>query len=175
MANANKKSSNKKEELDLFHNGRTKLMEAVEETNIDKVKELLEKGANPSIPNSYGETAVHLAVSNQDNPAIAPILKELKQYGANLNQQDIEGNTPLHIGIKTVNLNGVSALLELEADINMKNKECFSATPIDEARLTLGSVHLLVTSAKNDQERRKAESLYEKAQTIYTLLDRTRY
>lgn len=70
---------------------RTPLMAASSHGNIDIVAKLLEKGANPNLQDTRGETALILASANGYNVVTSKLLK----YKADTNKQDKEGNTAL--------------------------------------------------------------------------------
>jgi ankyrin repeat protein len=64
-----------------------RLLTAVRQGNLFKVRELLEGGANPNSRDRTDRSALHLAVE-QDN---CQITEQLLGYGADINAQDTEG------------------------------------------------------------------------------------
>ena len=51
--------------------------------NLELVEFLLESGADPNTPNSYGETLLQKALGwDQKNKSVAKYVKLLRQYGA---------------------------------------------------------------------------------------------
>jgi len=73
---------------------------------------LLQKGANPNLQDSNGNTAAMLAIENGFIDAI-PILKT---YKANMNVANSRGETPLIRAVQNRNLAAVRVLLEAGAD-----------------------------------------------------------
>lgn len=63
------------------HVGTTPLMNAVEADNIEAVKLLLSRGADPRIKNIQGKTAVDIAVSGGKKAEIVTLLKTWKKKG----------------------------------------------------------------------------------------------
>jgi len=63
------------------HIGLTPLMNAVEADNTSLVKLLLSRGADPSIKNFQGRTALDIAVKNRKNGEIIRLLKSAKKKG----------------------------------------------------------------------------------------------
>jgi ankyrin repeat protein len=59
---------------------------------LDVVKELLERGANPNLRNSAGQTPLTFAAGR----GFAEIVSLLLSKGGNPNDQDDNGDTPLH-------------------------------------------------------------------------------
>jgi hypothetical protein len=67
---------------------------ATESTVGTKIIELLlAAGADPNVPNHFGETSLHTAMSQNVAATIFPLLL---RYGANPNQRDLKGRVPLH-------------------------------------------------------------------------------
>lgn len=66
-----------------------------EEKAIAAIDFLLEKGANPSVGNALGTTALHTAAL-RDYPAV---IKHMAERGVNLNVADSEGFTPLDYAV----------------------------------------------------------------------------
>lgn len=92
------------------NSGNTPLM-LVKESKSVVAEELLERGANPNIPNRSGNTALHI------KPALTRILLS---HGADPNIQDSMGNTPLHI---CRDLDVMRELLERGADPDIQNMD----------------------------------------------------
>lgn len=55
-------------------NGNTPLINAINNENIEVVKNLLQKGASVNLPNTEGQTPLHIACSNENNEIIALLL-----------------------------------------------------------------------------------------------------
>ncbi|KAH9496770.1 hypothetical protein Btru_009367 [Bulinus truncatus] len=94
------------------------LMQAVKSHSIQKVRSLLNKGADPNFfKNSLNrQTPLHLA---SEDPASEKIAGVLLFFGANPNAQDSVGCTPLHLACLYGNAGTVDLLLQAGADVNM--------------------------------------------------------
>src|SRR3569623_2070423 len=96
------------------------LLYAALENNIDLVRTLLEKCADPNIKDTNGNTALHFAaLNNGDNYLLVELLLE---YGADIDSQDKEGFTCLMYAVVTNKIEIVRCLSQNGADINRKNK-----------------------------------------------------
>ncbi|GFS50905.1 ankyrin repeat domain-containing protein 39 [Trichonephila clavipes] len=80
--------------------------------NFEKLKSILDKGEDPSIPDSSGYTALHYASRNGKELAC----KLLLDNRANPNAQTHGGATPLHRAAFLGHSNIVSLLLQYKAD-----------------------------------------------------------
>jgi len=105
-----------------------KLFEAVKQGNIDKIKELLDKGVNVNVATSVGWTPLHVAVYC----GCTNIVKLLLNHGADVNVRDNDGWTPLLFTAYYGREDIVKLLLNHGADLDIKNKE--GKTPIDIAK-----------------------------------------
>ena len=94
------------------------LFEAIEYNNIQKLKELLEKGANPNIQNKWIEIPLHYAKTNKQ-------IKLLLEAKANPNIQDIFGDTPFHY---IHSIEQTKLFLEAGANFNIQNN--YGGTPL---------------------------------------------
>lgn len=96
---------------------------------LDILQLLLEKGANPNIPNAYGMyyTMVISLIVNTDlnNKTVMRILSILFEHGTNPNIQTPSGQTALHYAIleKNVNISRIKLLLEYGASITIKDNK----------------------------------------------------
>lgn len=99
-------------------NRNQEFLKAVELGNIERVKELVKKGANVNFRNSQGETALIWA-AKEEQTGMALILIALK---ASLNAQDAEGNTALINASNKGNIEIARALIDADADITIENK-----------------------------------------------------
>ncbi|WP_168463972.1 ankyrin repeat domain-containing protein [Wolbachia endosymbiont of Ctenocephalides felis wCfeT] len=91
------------------------LVDAVEEPNLEKVKEYIEKGANVNTRNHIGETLLHAAAYQGD----LDIAEYLIEKGADVNSDVERFGKPLHAAIVEGNLNMVELLLNSGANINV--------------------------------------------------------
>jgi Zn-dependent protease with chaperone function len=107
----------------LFENEYTPLMEASQEGDVKRVRELLEAGENPIEMNEYGESSLFIAIANEDEE----IIKTLLDNGADVNLQDEYGWTPLMSAVMTENTEIGKILLEQGADPTLEDEDKLSA------------------------------------------------
>lgn len=104
------------------------LLEAVEDANVDSVKNLLEKGADVNTTDTYGRTPLRLAVDEDENAT--KIVKALLEKGAEPDKvRDTNMTTPLQIAAEIGNVEIVKALLAAGADANIRNNH--NKTPLE--------------------------------------------
>ena len=101
----------------VFGDGLTRLMIACTFGKLDRVKELLKRGAAPNKTTPQGDTALHM-VHVTDNNSGAKIVKLLVAHGANINAKNKIGETPLHVATRIGSRPFVKALLDNGADID---------------------------------------------------------
>jgi hypothetical protein len=100
------------------------LFEAVKKGDIDRVRELLAKGANVNTRDrhkdswTYAQTPLH-AAAHEGHTYVARLLLE---HGADLNARDKYGFTPLFYAAGGGHIDIVSILLEHGADVNARDK-----------------------------------------------------
>jgi len=121
------------------HNGETALMKASEMGHLEIVKVLLSAGADPTITDNYGETALMKASSNQVTfgrntdtyRAFIAICEILVSKGADVNAKNNDGYTPL---MKASGMGGrfetVQFLVLNGADVNAKSNNGYTALGI---------------------------------------------
>ena len=97
--------------------GFTQIYLSILSNDISSLKELLEFGASPNIPNNIGETPLCLSVKNKNFGAFLLLLK----YNADCNLSDIDGETPLHIAVQNNENKFIQTLLKNNANPNLKN------------------------------------------------------
>jgi len=107
---------------------RTDLHKAAFDGNVEEVKKLLKKGADPNVQDKDGWTPLHLAASEGH----VDVAKLLLEHGADPNAQDKHGNTPLHDAAFEGHVGIVKLLLDHGADPTAKNKD--GDTPLDLAK-----------------------------------------
>jgi ankyrin repeat protein len=96
-------------------------LEASGRGDLENVKNHLEVGADINSRNADGNTAVHLAVENEDTS----LLKLLVEKEADLNIKNTKGMTPLHQAIQMMDFDGnlLSMLLDKGADPNIADND----------------------------------------------------
>ncbi|MDN5247658.1 MAG: ankyrin repeat domain-containing protein [Wolbachia endosymbiont of Tyrophagus putrescentiae] len=90
------------------------LINAVKQSNLDKVKEYVNKGANVETKDSNGSTALHIAAKSGN----LDITRFLLDKGADFNAQDSLGFMPLHLAVEHGHLDIVKSLVEKGADVD---------------------------------------------------------
>jgi Ankyrin repeats (3 copies) len=111
------------------------LVQAMRAKDVTKVKELLSKGANPNVLDSYGQTVLHRAVptNGSETAQDVELVKVLLAGGANPNLTSNFGSTALH----TAGYHGLTkiaqALLDKGADPTVISTLGDGKTPIDMA------------------------------------------
>ncbi|RZF42251.1 hypothetical protein LSTR_LSTR015206 [Laodelphax striatellus] len=103
---------------------RTPLHFASEAGEWDKVRLLLDRGANPEVQDKFGYTPIFLATQSGKWSVVELLLN----YGANINAQDEEDRTLLCFAVSGNNLDMVQFLLDRGVSIEAQDK--FGYTPI---------------------------------------------
>ena len=86
--------------------------------DLAKVREYLDRGADPNMQTTYGTKPLLIAVK-KDDPDLVMLLI---QYGAHIEGKDRNGMTPLMAAIAAGQTENVYTLLEAGADINARDK-----------------------------------------------------
>ena len=84
----------------------------------DRIKELLEAGADPNATYWYQVTALHFTAFRGNMEAT----KFLADSGADINAKDSDGQSVLHWACENENLNCIKLLLDMGADICASNE-----------------------------------------------------
>lgn len=108
---------------DIDKNGRTALIEATVNHQIQVAKFLLEKGAKTNIVDKDGFSALRAATASGDSS----IAKNLIVAGADVNLKHPTGITVLMVAAATGHINVLQLLLSVGADINAKNEDGYDA------------------------------------------------
>lgn len=155
-------------------NGQTALIIASTMGQLDVVKALLDKGADPNIKDANSFTALHAAVRDSDYglerssiPTSAAIVKALLAHGANpnarlkqdkqtvraVNELAFQGATPLALAAEVNNLEAIKALVEGGADPSIPTER--------------GTTALILSSGAGTDVQR-ARSMEERATALET-------
>ena len=95
----------------------------------ETVREILEAGTDKSVRNAFGDTALHVAMY-QDN---LTIVKLLLDYGFDPDAKATRnGNTPLHNAVAVNNIGAARLLIQYGANKYIKALD--GLTPLDRAR-----------------------------------------
>jgi hypothetical protein len=133
------------------------LIKAVKSRDIKKVKELLEKGANPNAKDNYESTPLHYAaqVGSSD------IAMLLINKGANVNAKSCTGHTPLHVAAISGNVPVVELLLESGADPNAIDRRGKTPAELAEHNYHEGVAKLIKEYAEGRRKRKAGIELVE--------------
>ena len=112
--------------------GETPLSAACNEGYESVVSLLLDNGTDPSVPNKFSETPLHIAVSSRydDDTSTAEMLLSA---GANVNALDRDGATPLFLACERGKTEFVRLLLSRRANPNIAIEGQYTWYPIHEA------------------------------------------
>jgi len=128
----------------------------------ERIKKLLEEGADPNIRDGDGNTPLHFAASK----GCAEVAKLLLRHGADPNAQDKNGETPLHVAASEGHVDVVRLLLEHGADPSIRNKD--GKSPLDLAK---ESGHREVVSLIEEWLRRGGEPSRPGAAAVRSVSD----
>ena len=124
-----------------------KLRDAVQQSKVDTLFELINRGVNVCSADSKRRTALHFAAAQGNEQTLQMLLEN----GANPNAKDLNGNTPLHLAACTNQLKIVTLLLQAGASAN--EADFSGKTPLDLAYSRLRVLH-------DDQNIREKPSVY---------------
>ena len=95
----------------------------------ETVRDILVSGTDKNLRNSFGDTALHVAIFQEN----LTIVKLLLDYGFDPNAVAISnGNTPLHNAVASNNVAAARLLLQYGANKNIRARN--GQTPLDKAR-----------------------------------------
>src|SRR6266849_5332770 len=97
--------------------GATPLHLATEGAHVDVAQMLIERGADLSAQNKYGNTPLHLALQHGH----VDVAQMLIERGADLSAQNGIGNTPLHLALQYGHVDVAQMLIERGADVSAQN------------------------------------------------------
>ena len=101
-------------------NGVTPLMIAARESHLNVVTFLIKEGADVSLPDYDGRTALHFAVGSSDNSC--EILSCLIENGADINKRRMDNQTPLMVAVEKGLVSVATFLIEHGADVDLQNE-----------------------------------------------------
>ena len=134
-------------------NPEEELINAVNESNIAKVQQLIRQGTNVNQRTEGGFTPLFLAAANSN----LEIVRVLIKAGANVNASDDRDYTPLMIAAENGDMDMVRLLLENHADINLRNDSGKTASTIAFSRGYKDIASLL--DRDNDKKQHRATKL----------------
>lgn len=109
------------------------------------VELLLERHADPNIPDQFGKTPLHMAIDADDHPRRRlHIIESLLSHDAAPDSKDNLDNTPLCLACFKDNAPAVAMLLGSEADVNLRGKTDETPLIVATKRHNLGIVTMLV-------------------------------
>lgn len=103
--------------------GTTKLMTAANVGDVQRVKDLVAKGANVNIADDYGWTALRYAVRKRNTA----VVRELLALKADVNQSSKSGRTPLMSAVANKAPDVAELLLQNGADLAARNHDGLTA------------------------------------------------
>ena len=98
------------------------LFDAMKNSNLGKVEDLIDEGADLNKKYGLEDTLLHMTVKNN----LMNTLRMLLKAGADINIFNKEGNTPFYLACKENNIEIVKELIKLGADLNKSNKSCYT-------------------------------------------------
>ncbi|WP_353285220.1 ankyrin repeat domain-containing protein [Wolbachia endosymbiont (group A) of Beris morrisii] len=104
------------------------LFDAVKQNNLDKVKELINQGANINAQEKgiYGKKPIHIAAENNNKN----IIEFLLSRGVSVNDTERVGNTPLHYAAWGGRLEAAEFLVNKGADIDAADASTYGKKPV---------------------------------------------
>ena len=127
------------------------LKEAVNAGDVDKVKTLIEEGADVNWQDDRLGTTVLMFCANLGSAELGKIIPMMIQAGLDPNMQNLEGETALHMSAKGGNLGAAKLMIEAGADVNIVDSTgrtvCFYAAQNGLAEL----IRLLLTDFDIDE------------------------
>jgi hypothetical protein len=126
----------------------TPLAKAVHSNQIEKIKKLLENGANPNESFTYEPELIYFAVKNNN----IKVTKLLIKYGAEVNRYDYLSGTPLHLAVTNNNIEIINLLLKNNALVNVKTKYHEKKRPAFTTRKDFGKTPLHIAVQNNNEQ-----------------------
>lgn len=101
----------------------TPLHICAQKNNLKMAELLLELGADPSASAVDGNEPLHLYVQDAVETSDAKMIKTLVKYGADVNKPGANGDAPVHIASRWNKPSSFRVLLEMGADIKIKDRQ----------------------------------------------------
>ena len=120
IENELKEKKNHKTELNIYEKTELgkQLIESSKNGNLEKVKELIEKGVNLNFQNNMGDTALILSIEHNREE----VARLLINKGADVNVQENTNNTALMRAARHGRLEIIKLLIDKVSNLNIKNK-----------------------------------------------------
>ncbi|CAF4858679.1 unnamed protein product [Pieris macdunnoughi] len=144
----------------------TPLHTAVELSNIDSIKQLLDIGVSVGCLNTAGQTPLHLCVKKQLEQALQVLAnypyKDVDLLSAMVDVKDRDGHTVLQVAVEDSWVAGVCVALEAGADVTLKAND--GETPIHSAA-ALGNIDVLIEVLSVAKQQGILDSQNDKGET----------
>ena len=131
-----------------LQDSKTPLFKAVRSNQIEKIKKLLENGANPNEQYTYHPELIYSAVRNNN----IEVAKLLIKHGAKVNRFNYFDGTPLHVAVTNNNIDIVNLLLKNNAPVNSKTRYHDKKRPALTRRKDFGKTPLHIAVKNNNYE-----------------------
>jgi ankyrin repeat protein len=103
---------------------------------VEILKVLCECGADANAQDAFGNTPLHWLASDRKEQR-AEMIRVLKTAGANLDTRNFKAETPLHIAVRSGNLESAKALIGCGANLNVRISNGVNCTTdCDQRRLS---------------------------------------
>ena len=145
------------------------LRKAVQDGEMQTVKDLLAKGANVNAKDDKGRTALLWVAPARDNPEMVKVLIE---KGADVNAKDNEGETALMIAASQSNPGILEALIEAGAEVDATNKAGGTALMAAAFRANIEEIKILLAKGADrklkDKKGRTASDIAKEGSKNYS-------
>ncbi|NWS22530.1 ANKK1 protein, partial [Pachyramphus minor] len=131
--------------------GYTPLIMAVQKRLPEICSVLIERGADPNVPDEDGWTPLHFAAQNGDDR----IVRLLLDHQARVNAQEHDGWTPLHLAAQNNFENVARVLLSRQADSNTQEADGKTALHVAACFGHVGLVKLLASQGADLERKQK--------------------
>jgi ankyrin repeat protein len=143
-----------------FNTYATKIYNACQERDFNKVKRLIDNGYDVNKKNYLGARPIHAACFKGDLNIVSLLIEK----NARINEKDDSDNTALHIACEVGHFQIVKKLIESHIDVNIQNKEGQTALHVasDSRDMLFDIAHILVQKDIhiNQKDNRGATALH---------------